>query len=86
MTFDLEQISSRNQIEEVVALKKPVSRFIGVEHDSLVVTPSNGIYFWNSCGGHGDVFDFVKRHLHSLGTWNNRDAMQFMEVVCYLAH
>lgn len=89
MAFDLEQIRSRNPIEEVVAekfaLKKSGSRFIGVEHDSLVVTPSNGMYFWNSRGEYGDVFDFVGRHLLSLSTWNNRDATQFMEVVRYLA-
>ena len=89
MTFDLEQIRSRNPIEEVVAekfaLKKSGSRFIGVEHDSLVVVPNTGFYFWNSRGEHGDVFDFVGRHLLSFGAWNNRDAAQFMEVVRYLA-
>jgi hypothetical protein len=31
------------------------------------------------------VFDFVGRHELSLGTWNNRDVMQFMEAVRYLA-
>jgi DNA primase len=89
MTVDLEQLRSRNPIEEVVAekfaLKKSGSRFIGVEHDSLVVVPNTGFYFWNSRGEHGDVFDFVGRHLLSLGAWNNRDAPQFMEVVRYLA-
>ncbi|MBZ0296387.1 MAG: hypothetical protein K8L99_27750 [Anaerolineae bacterium] len=89
MTFDLEQLRSRIPIEEVVAekfaLKKSGSRFIGVEHDSLVVVPHTGMYFWNSRGEHGDVFDFVGRHLLSLGAWNNRDATQFMEVVRYLA-
>ena len=89
MTLDLEQIRSCNPIEEVVAekfaLKKSGSRFMGIEHDSLVVTPSNGMYFWNSRGEHGDVFDFVGRHLLSLGAWNNRDATQFMEAVRYLA-
>jgi hypothetical protein len=89
MSFDLEQIRSRNPIEEVVgdkfALKKSGSRFIGVEHDSLVVLPNTGFYFWNSRGEHGDVFDFVGRHLLSLGAWNNRDAAQFMEAVRYLA-
>lgn len=63
MTFDLEHIRSRNPIEEVVAekfaLKKSGSHFIGVEHDSLVVVPNTGFYFWNSRGEHGDVFDFV---------------------------
>ncbi|MCK6579743.1 MAG: CHC2 zinc finger domain-containing protein [Anaerolineae bacterium] len=89
MSFDLEQIRSRNPIEEVIAekfaLKKSGSRFIGVEHDSLVVVPNTGFYFWNSQGEHGDVFDFVGRHLLSLGAWNNRDATHFMEVVRYLA-
>ena len=89
MTFDLEHIRSRNSIEEVVAekfaLKKSGSRFIGVDHDSLVVTPANGLYFWNSRSEHGDVFDFVGRHLLSFGAWNNHDPMQFMEVVRYLA-
>jgi DNA primase len=89
MTFDLEQIRSRNPIEEVVAekfaLKKSGSRFIGVEHDSFVVVPNTGMYFWNSRGEYGDVFDFVGRHLLSLGAWNNRDTTQFLEVVRYLA-
>lgn len=89
MTFDLEHLRSRNPIEEVVvekfALKKSGSRFIGIEHDSLVVTPANGMYFWNSRGEYGDVFDFAGRHLLSLGAWNNRDAAQFMEAVRYLA-
>ncbi len=89
MTVDLEHLRSRNPIEEVIAekfaLKKSGSRFIGVEHDSLVVVPNTGFYFWNSHGEHGDVFDFVGRHLLSLGAWNNRDAGQFMEVVRYLA-
>ncbi len=90
MTFDLEHIRSRNLIEEVVAekfaLKKSGSRFIGAEHDSLVVTPANGLYFWNSQGEYGDVFDFAGRHLLNFGSgWNNRDAAQFMEVVEHLA-
>ncbi len=89
MSFDLEHIRSRNPIEEVIAekfaLKKSGSRFIGVEHDSLVVVPNTGFYFWNSRSEHGDVFDFVGRYLLSLGAWNNRDPMQFIEVVRYLA-
>nr|MBA3922520.1 toprim domain-containing protein [Nostocaceae cyanobacterium] len=89
MTLDLEHIRSRNPIEEVVAekfaLKKSGSRFVGVEHDSLVIVPNTGFYFWNSRGEQGDVFDFVGRHLLSLGAWNNHDATQFMEVVRYLA-
>ena len=89
MTFDLEHIRSRNAIEEVVAekfaLKKSGSRYIGIEHDSLVVVPNTGFYFWNSRGEHGDVFDFVGRYILSSGNWNNRDAIQFMESVRYLA-
>jgi DNA primase len=89
MSFDLEHVRSRNPIEEVVAekfaLKKSGSRFISVEHDSLVVVPNTGMYFWNSRGEQGDVFDFAGRHLLSLGAWNNRDAAQFLEVVRYLA-
>ena len=89
MTFDLEHLRSRNPIEEVVAekfaLKKSGSRFVGVEHDSLVVVPNTGFYFWNSRSEHGDVFDFVGRHILSLGAWNSRDATQFMEAVRYLA-
>ena len=89
MSFDLEHLRSRNPIEEVVAekfaLKKSGSRFVGVEHDSLVVVPNTGFYFWNSRGEQGDVFDFVGRHLLSLGAWNNHDAAQFMEAVRYLA-
>jgi hypothetical protein len=89
MAFDLEQIRSRNPIEEVVAEKFPLRksglRFICIEHDSFVVVPNTGFYFWNSRGEQGDVFDFVGRHVLSLGTWNNRDVTQFMEAVRYLA-
>jgi DNA primase len=50
MSIDLDHIRSRNPIEDVVAekfnLKKSGSRFIGVEHDSLVVVPQSGMYFW----------------------------------------
>ena len=90
MSIDLDHIRSRNPIEDVVAekfnLKKSGSRFIGVEHDSLVVVPQSGMYFWNSRGEHGDVFDFAGRYLLPYGDgWNNRDATQFMEAVQYLA-
>lgn len=54
MALDLEQIRSLNPIEDVVAEKFPLrksgSRFIGIEHDSLVVVPNTGFYFWNSRG------------------------------------
>jgi len=63
MSIDLEEIRSRNSIETIVGerfpLRKSGSRFVGVEHDSLVVVPNTGMYFWNSKGEHGDVFDFV---------------------------
>jgi hypothetical protein len=89
MSIDLEQIRSANPIEDVVAqrfaLKKAGTRFVGVEHDSLVVVPRTGMYFWNSKDEQGDVFDFVGRHLLNQGTWNPRDPAQFMEVVRYLA-
>lgn len=90
MTIDLEHIRSCNPIEDVVAekyaLKKSGSRFIGVEHDSLVVTPANSMYFWDSRDENGDVFDFIGRyHLPYGSSWNNRDTAQFMEVVEYLA-
>ncbi len=46
MTFDLEAIRSRNPIAEIVGekfnLRKSGARFIGVEHDSLVVMPATG--------------------------------------------
>lgn len=90
MSIDLEQIRSANPIEQVVgekfALKRQGTRFVGVEHDSLVVTPQTGQYFWNSRGEYGDAFDFTGRHLLNYGqSWNNRDAAMFMEVVRYLA-
>jgi hypothetical protein len=90
MTIDLEQIRSANPIEQVVegkfALKRQGTRFVGIEHDSLVVTPSTGQYFWNSKGEYGDVFDFTGRHLLNYGHgWNNRDAAMFMEAVRHLA-
>ena len=90
MSIDLEYIRSHNPIEDVVgekfSLKQSGKRFIGVEHDSMVVMPASGMYFWNSCGEHGDVFDFVGRYHLNYGTgWNNRDPGHFMEAVEYLA-
>lgn len=90
MTIDLEQIRSGNLIEDVVTenfpLRRNGTRFVGIEHDSLVVTPQTGFYFWNSHDEHGDVFDFVGRH--ALGydqRWNSRDPAMFLEAVRYLA-
>ena len=89
MAIDLEVIRSRNPIEDVVSekftLKKTGKRFIGIEHDSLVVIPNTGFYFWNSRGEQGDMFDFVGRHVLGYGNWNNRNADQFMESVKWLA-
>lgn len=90
MSIDLEHLRSRNPIEEVVnekvSLKKQGNRFVGVEHDSLVVTPKTGFYFWNSRDEHGDVFDFVGRYDLGYGSgWNHRDVSQFMEAVKFLA-
>lgn len=78
MNIDLEQIRSANPIEQVVgekfALRRMGTRYVGVEHDSLVVTPQTGQYFWNSRGEYGDAFDFAGRHLLNYGqSWNNRD-------------
>ena len=90
MSIDLEQIRSANPIEQVVgekfALKRMGTRYVGVEHDSLVVTPQTGQYFWNSRGEYGDAFDFAGRHLLGYDNrWNNRDAAMFIEAVRYLA-
>ncbi|MBK9748965.1 MAG: hypothetical protein J0M07_29845 [Anaerolineae bacterium] len=90
MSIDLEQIRSANPIEHLIgekfALKRQGTRLVGVEHDSLVVTPQTGLYFWNSRSEHGDVFDFVGRHhLGYESRWNNRDATMFMETVRHLA-
>src|SRR5512139_3054017 len=90
MSIDLEHIRSRNSIEEVVqekfSLKKQGNRFVGVEHDSLVVTPKTAFYFWNSRSEYGDVFDVVGRYHLGYGSGsNNRDASQFLEAVKFLA-
>ncbi|TVR20159.1 MAG: hypothetical protein EA396_11075 [Anaerolineaceae bacterium] len=90
MSIDLEDIRSRNPIDVIVnerfSLKQSGSRFIGVEHDSLVVVPSSGFYFWNSRNEHGDVFDFVGRyHLNYGDGWNSANGDQFMQAVRYLA-
>lgn len=90
MNIDLEPIRSANPIETLIREKYPLrrsgARFVGVEHDSLVVTPQTGFYFWNSRDEHGDVFDFVGRHLLGYDQcWNNRDPALFLEAVRYLA-
>lgn len=90
MNIDLEHIRVQNPIEDVVnekfSLRKSGNRFIGVEHDSLVVTPRTGLYFWNSRDEFGDVFDFTGRYLLNFGTvWNSRDSGMFLEAVRYLA-
>jgi len=90
MNIDLEHIRSANSIESVIAevfpLRRTATRFIGVEHDSLVVTPRSGFYHWNSRGEYGDVFDFTGRYVLNYGNrWNNRDALMFLEAVRNLA-
>jgi hypothetical protein len=67
-------------VGEVFALKKMGKRLIGVEHDSLVVIPHTGCYFWNSQGDKGDVFDFVERHI-----LKSPMSDQFLESVRWLA-
>ena len=90
MSIDLELIRARTPLEALVGehfnLRKSGSRYIGVEHDSLVVTPETGFYFWNSRGEYGDVFDFAGRYLLGYGNaWNNHDAPMFKAVVQCLA-
>ncbi len=90
MSIDLEQIRTANPIEQLVAekfsLRRSGTRYVGIEHDSLVVTPQTGMYFWNSRGEHGDGFDFAGRYLLNYGEiWNHYDAVQFMEAVRLLA-
>lgn len=90
MTIDLEQIRSANPIEHLVgekfALRRSGTRYVGIEHDSLVVTPATGQYFWNSKGEYGDAFDFAGRHLLGYGPgWNHRNPALFLEAVRYLA-
>ncbi len=88
--LDLEQIRAQNRIEDVVAesfpLKKIGTHYIGAEHDSFVIFPNTGSYFWYSRGEYGDVFDFVGRYKLSYGaSWNPRDVSMFLEAVRYLA-
>ena len=90
MSLDLELIRARNPIEALVserfALRKSGTRFEGIEHDSLVVTPKTGFYFWNSRGEHGDAFDFAGRYLLDYGAaWNSRDPAMFVEAARCLA-
>ena len=90
MSIDLELIRARTPLETLVGehfnLRKSGSRYVGVDHDSLVVTPQTGFYFWNSRGEYGDVFDFAGRYLLDYGnTWNNRDATMFKAAVQCLA-
>ena len=80
--IDLEQIRAQNRIEDVIAetfpLKKTGTHFIGVEHDSFVVFPNTGSYYWYSRSEYGDVFDFVGRYKLSYGVaWNSRDSAIF---------
>ena len=49
MSIDLELIRARTPLETLVGehfkLRKSGSRYVGVEHDRLVVTPQTGFYF-----------------------------------------
>ena len=90
MSIDLELIRAHTPLETLVGehfnLRKSGSRYIGVEHGSLVVTPQTGFYFWNSRGEYGDVFDFAGRHLLGYAdSWNNRDVTMFKAAVQCLA-
>ena len=90
MSIDLELIRARTPVESLVGehfkLRKSGSRYVGIDHDSLVVTSQTGFYFWNSRGEHGDVFDFAGRYLLDYGNnWNNRDATMFKAAVQCLA-
>lgn len=90
MTLDLDPIRARCPIQHVIGERYPLrrqgARYIGVDHDSLVVTPKTEYYFWNSRGAQGDVFDFAGRHLLGYGDrWNARDAGMFLEAVKFLA-
>lgn len=62
--MDVEAIKAANPIEQViqesgVELRKAGLYLRGVEHDSLVVDPRKGAFFWNSEGRSGDVIDWV---------------------------
>ena len=90
MSIDLELIRARTPLETLVGehftLRKSGSRYVGIDYDSLVVTPQTGFYFWNSRGEYGDVFDFAGRYLLDYGNnWNNHDAAMFTASVQCLA-
>ena len=86
----IDAIKAAVRIEDLVgekfSLKQSGARFVGVDHDSMVVIPESGMYFWNSRGEYGDVFDFVGRYHLGYGSgWNNHDPVQFREAVEHLA-
>ncbi len=57
------------------------------EHDSLVVDCREQVYYWNSRGESGDVFDWIGRHClgHSNGNWCSSDPSLFKEAVLWAA-
>lgn len=89
MSIDLEEVRSRNPTETIVrdlfTLHKSGSRYVGIEHNSLVVVPNTGMYFWNSKGEKDNVFDFVGRHV----LWRGYETIAIAPSLpkpCYLAH
>jgi len=62
--MDIERIREANPIVEVIGeevrLRKAGVYWRGEEHDSLVVDPARGAWFWNAQGKSGDVFTWVE--------------------------
>jgi DNA primase len=80
----VEEVKQRNPIEDVIeesgpeyGLNRRAGRELeGVTHNSLKVNPKDGLYVWFSQGREGgDVFSWL----------HNRNGMQFMEALEYLA-
>ena len=90
-SIDLEEIRTRNRIEDLIGEKYPlrkVSRtFKSQEHDSLVVFPDTQSYYWYSRDEGGDVIDWVGREVLGYGTsWSSRNPQPFWEAVKVLAN
>ena len=67
----LESLKARHPIEQVVMQTGPEFRLArsghelrGVTHDSLVVTPSKGLYQWHSRREAGDIFNWLMHRHH----------------------
>ena len=62
--MDIEAIKRANPVEDVIEEEcklRPAGKYLrGVEHDSLVVDPARGAWFWNSEGRQGDVIAWVE--------------------------